>query len=323
MPAGSTKDTLFRQWRLLSLLPRHPRTTTVAALQSRLQAYGFDVTRRTVERDLQKVSSAGFPVSCETGNGGHRWALLPVRDAWLQALPSVSDAVLLLLARDHIAPLLPPLMYRALAPTFEQAEGVLRTARASDHLARWRDKVRATAPTQTLLAPKTSSAVQETCTEALLKERQLSVSYDSRSREARKALVLNPLALVQRGLITYLVATATPHTDVRLYALHRVRAARMLDERCSRPRTFDLDQFLEAGFADFGHGRRIKVRLKVSASVATHLAECRLSADQVITPLRKTAGWWRVTATVNDTPQLRWWVRSFGADMEMERPRLQ
>jgi predicted DNA-binding transcriptional regulator YafY len=150
----------------------------------------------------------------------------------------------------------------------------------------------------------------------------VSISYDSRSREVRKTLVVNPLALVQRGLITYLVATATPHTDVRLYALHRVRTARLLDEQCARPRAFDLDAFLQAGFGDFGQGRRIKVRLRVSASVATHLTECRLSEDQVVTSPRNAAGWWRVTATVNDTPQFRWWVRGFGADMQMERPRL-
>lgn len=34
---------------------------------------------------------------------------------------------------------------------------------------------------------------------------------------------LHPLALVVRGPVTYLVATASDYPDVRLYALHRIQ----------------------------------------------------------------------------------------------------
>lgn len=322
MPTASTRETLLRQWRLLALLPRAPRALTVAALRAGLTTDGFVVTRRTIERDLQKLSSAGFPLSCQTTNGLQHWALIDTREPWLPNMPSVSDAILLLLARDYLTPLLPPLMQRALDPTFAQAESVLTIARATSHLARWRDKVRATLPTQTLIAPAVSRAVHEACAEALMQERQLSVSYASRSRDTRQTLVLNPLALLQRGLISYLVATASPHTDPRLYALHRVRSARVLDAGMTPVPGFDLQTFLAKGFGDFGHGERIQVRLRVSPSVATHLAECRLSDDQTITPVRTPAGWSRVTASVNDTPQLRWWIRAFGPDIRAERPRL-
>ncbi len=125
-------------------------------------------------------------------------------------------------------------------------------------------------------------------------------------------------ALLQRGLISYLVATAHPHTDPRLYALHRMLTARLLESPMSRASGFSLEAFLAAGRADFGSGRRMRIRLRVSPSVATHLAECRLSHDQRITRLRRPDGWCRVTATVNDTPQLRWWIRGFGSDVHAE-----
>ena len=281
---------------------------------------GFDVTRRTVERDLQKLSMAGFPVTWEVRDGLQQWTLSGTAGHRLPALPTVSDAVLLLLARDHLTPLLPPPMRRVLAPTFRQAEGVLASARRTQHLARWRDKVRATLPAQTLLAPTIRPAVQEVCTDALLTERQLRVVYESRSRGARQSLVLHPLALVQRGLITYLVATAPPHTDPRLYALHRVRRAQQLDAPAKPAPQFDVDAFLSQGFADFGQGRQVQLRLRVSATVATHLAECRLSEDQRITRLNTPPGWCRISATVNDTPQLRWWIRGFGAEVVAESP---
>ena len=89
---------------------------------------------------------------------------------------------------------------------------------------------------------------------------------------------------------------------------------------CDLAPQFDVDAFLSQGFADFGQGRQVQLRLRVSATVATHLAECRLSEDQRITRLNTPPGWCRISATVNDTPQLRWWIRGFGAEVVAESP---
>ena len=295
--------------------------STVADLRVGLAASGFAVSRRTVERDLHQVSSAGFPVVCHTRDGVQHWGVAGQAPRWLPTLPSVSDAVLLVLARAYLTPLLPPPMRRALAPTFAQAEAILQTARATQPLARWHDKVRATLPTQRLLAPDVAADVADTCTEALLFERCLRVTYNSRSRRTAQYLTLHPLGLVQRGLVTYLIATADPHQDARLYAVHRFRRVQMLPTAVVRPAGFDLDGFLHTGLADFGRGRRIRLVLRVAPEVATHLTECRLSADQTVRPVRSPSGWFRVQATVYDTPQLHWWIQGFGAQMQVEAPR--
>ena len=53
--------------------------------------------------------------------------------------------------------------------------------------------------------------------------------------------------------------------------------------------------------------------------LARHLEERRLSEDQVIAIFRGTENF-RVTATVTDTEQLFWWLRSLGADVEVIKP---
>lgn len=320
MPSTSTRDTLLRQWHLLSLVPQSPRSASIATLHEGLADAGFPVTRRTVERDLHKLADVGFPLWCDEASAHHRWALIASGRSWIPAVPSVNEALLLVLTQQYLKPLLPPPLLRALAPTFKSAEAVLTASAPKQRLARWQQKVRAALPAQPLLAPAIAPDVQAACSDALFEDVQLAITYDSRSRSKRQALVLNPLGLIQRGLVSYLVATSPPHTDPRLYALHRIRTARVLPSAVPSGVRFSLTDFLEQGFGDFGKGRRIQVRLVVSPSVAAHLAECRISRDQTIAPVRAPSGWSRVTATTNDTPQLRWWLRGFGDEIRVERP---
>jgi hypothetical protein len=46
-------ETLKRQWAMLTAIPRAPRTVTVADLQGWLVGHGYEVTPRTIQRDLQ------------------------------------------------------------------------------------------------------------------------------------------------------------------------------------------------------------------------------------------------------------------------------
>jgi predicted DNA-binding transcriptional regulator YafY len=63
----------------------------------------------------------------------------------------------------------------------------------------------------------------------------------------------------------------------------------------------------------------IKLILRMEAPAAEHLHETPLSEDQVITR-DKREGWVRISATVHDTSQLRWWVLGFGDQAEVVVP---
>jgi predicted DNA-binding transcriptional regulator YafY len=56
----SDHDTLLRQWQMLRMIPRHPAKIAASQLCERLCGDGFDVSKRTVERDLQSLSQ-GYP----------------------------------------------------------------------------------------------------------------------------------------------------------------------------------------------------------------------------------------------------------------------
>ena len=65
-------DTLLRHWHMLRLLPRHPRKISTADIETKLESSGFPTSRRTIQRDLDKLS-AEFPLVSDEKNlpAGH------------------------------------------------------------------------------------------------------------------------------------------------------------------------------------------------------------------------------------------------------------
>jgi len=127
------------------------------------------------------------------------------------------------------------------------------------------------------------------------------------------------LGLIMRGPVSYLVAIAWDYTDVRLYALHRFKKAAILDQPANIPSGFNLDEAIADGLANFANaGERIRLELRCAEWIATYLDETQLSADQEIKD--DADGWKRLTATVSDTWQLRWWLMGQGSGIEVCAP---
>jgi hypothetical protein len=55
--------------------------------------------------------------------------------------------------------------------------------------------------------------------------------------------------------------------------------------------------------------------IRVSPGLGEYLAECKLTADQVLTKIDEPEGWFRLQASLPDTPQLRWWLLSQGDEL--------
>ncbi len=81
-------DTIKRQWEVLRLLPAKGAGRSVAELQAALAGLGHDVGKRTVQRDLEILSSL-FRLECNDKSIPHGWRWA----AGAQAnLPALSDS---------------------------------------------------------------------------------------------------------------------------------------------------------------------------------------------------------------------------------------
>lgn len=315
MPKAAQHHALARQWQVLRLLPTKPPGITSRELVEKLEREGFTVTKRTVERDLAELSTI-FGIACNDKGMPYGWHWMKGEYADLPGL-SVSDAVSLRLVEDLLRPLLPSAMLESLESRFQQAKNKLASLASDNEAARWINKVRYIPPTLPALPPRIDNHLLETVQEALLTEHQIEVEYRKPSSEMPQSLCLHPLALLQRGTITYLAATAFGYNDIRLYALHRMAAAEVLPEKSLHPACFSLDAYLDSGALQFTNGNTIVFKAWVQESLAAILRETPLGTDQT---LEKRGERSLLRVTIKDSWQLVWWVLSQGEMIEVLSP---
>jgi len=311
-------DTLMRQWQMLRLIPRYPIKISTAELKQRLADDEFDTTQRTIQRDLIKLSDI-YPLISDEGSKPFGWSWM--MNANVMDIPGMdtNTALAFWLAGEHLGPLLPKSTLHRLQPHFRTAAHVLDAVSMEKGTPAWRNKVRVLHRGPRLRPPTVDDAVEHRVYEALLRDHRLTVIYNPRWQEGKKEYEINPLGLVLKDGITYLVCSMWDYPDIRLLTLHRIRAAEVLDKPTSIPDGFNLDDYIASGELDFSVGGDIQLKALFSNDSAYHLEERPLSDDQTV--VQQEDDRMLVTATVQHTSELRWWLLGFGDQVEVLEPK--
>jgi predicted DNA-binding transcriptional regulator YafY len=314
-------ETLSRQWQMLQLIPRSPKSVSVARIHADLQAKGYVLTRRTVERDLLELQDR-FSLEVDATQRPQLWS-------WAaSSLPldlprmSQSEALTLLMAREYLQPIMPASTMAQMTRYFGLAEQRIKgdTVGSKRILeANWRAKVRVLPSTQPLLSPKVNSEALANTQEGLLRGLQCEVTYQGREASSPDSYAIHPLGLVQRGLLLYVVCTIKHYSDIILLAVHRVQTATLSAHAVKVPLGFDLDAYIATGVFGWDcDSRRVELKARFTSEAALHLRETPLSKDQSITD--ESRGHVLVTASVQLTQQLVWWLLGFGDGVEVLEP---
>ena len=308
-------DTLMRQWHMLRLIPRHPSKRDTSEIKHLLADEGFDTTPRTIQRDLMAFSSV-FPLVCDDRSKPYGWS-------WtgdVMDVPGMDThtALAFFLADKYLEPMLPRETIQHLKPHFDKARQVLDAIPTASGAPSWRGKVCVLRRGQFLSAPIVAPVVQNEIYDALLLNRRVRFDYRSRSHGGTREYEVNPLGIVLKDAVIYLVCTCWDYADIRLLPLQRMSKAKQTNIPVSVPDGFELDAYIASGELDFADGGEIRLNLKVSSDVAYHLRERPLDSQQRL--VEQADGAWMCEATVLETGELRWWLLGFGAQVEVLDP---
>jgi predicted DNA-binding transcriptional regulator YafY len=244
---------------LLLLLQARGRLTA-GELATRLE-----VSRRTVYRDVEALSSAGVPVRADPGpNGG-----IELMAGWRTDLTGLT------------APEVEALFTSAAGPAFESAMGKLAAALPGEggrRAGRIRERLLVDSAGWGHRTPQASPHLRMV-QDAVFGDRRLRLRY--RRAEARAVeRDVDPLGLIIKAGVWYLLADVGG--DRRLFRLSRIEEAETLDEPARRPRRFDLAKAWRQQSADWESGRsgyEVVVKAATDDDLALLL---RVSGDRVI-----------------------------------------
>ena len=191
------------------------------------------MSRRTIQRSLEQLSRV-FPIASEKRGRANHWYWVE-RDALTQ-IPAMSEstAFVLCLAADYLRSIMPPETLRVLDPYFRHADKIL----AGTKLGHWTDRAAIIAQGPSLTPPDVPTDVQESVYAALMQHRKIEMDYRGKHEAESKRIVLNPLGIVVRTGIVYLVATSWKYQDIRHYVLHRMSKPQFTDEPAETPTRF-------------------------------------------------------------------------------------
>jgi predicted DNA-binding transcriptional regulator YafY len=301
-----TLTTLALALELMRRIPRQYKVTA-ADLHKEVEAAGFVRDIRSIQRLLQKLAQR-FDIECDDSNGsyGYRWK--PQGQTLMVPGLNRQESLLLLLARQHLSPLLPPSVMRAMDGFFKQAQANLAPHQNAHREKEWLHKVRVVSETQPLLPPQLAKGVLANVTSALFDNHWLEVDYLNQKDERKQTRVM-PLGLAQQGPRLYLVCRFDGYDNQRILALHRFKSAQDSGLPFKRP-DFDLATYDGEGHFGVGNGERIRLQFDIDKGPGRHLLESPLSQDQNV---QFTPTGYTITATVHQTLMLDRWLNSFGA----------
>jgi predicted DNA-binding transcriptional regulator YafY len=307
-------DTLSRQWVMLQKVPAYPRRISTKDMHDYLRDEGHRIDIRTTQRDLERLS-VDFPLACHKDGRTNYWQW--GKGAYALEVPSMtpSTALVFQLVEQYLWPLLPHSTLKLLQPYLGRASEVL-----TSQFRNWQRNVRMISRGSILIPPEIDDDVQRVVYSALLERRQFTVYYRPRETNDPVEYVVNPIGLVIRDGISYLIATLWNYDDIKHLALHRMRFAALSEQPARRRDGFSLDEYItnEAGFSYPVSKDKLQLEVRFESAAAFHLRESKLSADQQIEEIDD--GHVLLTATVPDSSEIRWWLLGFGDQVEVLGP---
>lgn len=245
---------------ILLLLQNYGQLTT------RELAERLEVSERTIHRDMEALSASGVPVFAERGAGGG-WALTEGYRTDLTGMkPEEMQALLL----AHSSSLLSDL---GLGSVFELAYQKMLAA-FPDRLQGDAERVRQRIHIDGAGWHRSAEQLPDLpiIQEAIWQDSKLSLEYHR--EEAVVERIVEPLGLVAKGSIWYLVARV--EGEMRTYRVSRVMNARILDETFQRPKSFDLAVYWEHSTQQFrANLPRFPARIKFNKTVLTRINQQR------------------------------------------------
>jgi len=305
MPRG---DQLTRQWRLVQLLAGR-LGRTLAQLSEELS-----VAKRTVQRDIEVLTEAGFPVTSDMRNGTVFWHFMEGFHAEAPTALSLTEQMALYFSKGLFKPLQGSPIYESLESAIQKIGSQL-PAQSFKFLRGLEQGI--SVSNFGLKDYSHSKEVIDGLTRAVFNKFTVRILHRAPYREKAIEREVDPYKLwyVNNGL--YLVGHDHREDALRTFAIERIQSAKLTNRRFEIPPDFNFDEFQKTAFnVIWGEPREVKIRF--SPSQAPYIRERTWHPSQEIESDQD--GGIILTLHVADLDEVKRWLIGFGAEATVLRP---
>jgi predicted DNA-binding transcriptional regulator YafY len=300
---------LIRQWTLLRQLAA-VRTNTIPNLSVEL-----NVTTRTVRRDLAALQTAGFPIYDETVNGTKFWRMDPkAMGALARSGLTLPELSALYFSRALLECFAATPLLQDLQGALDKFESVLSPA-MKKFLDRLPRVISAKAPHAKRQDKQTYQTTAKLL-EASVAQRVVTMRYHSQESRREKEYIVHPYRLIHAQGGLYMIAFVPAYSEVRTFAVERVRRATVQDQTFEPLPELDTDPFKNS--LGVHRGPATKVQLRFHPHIAASIKERTWHASQRFKD--RSDGSVMMTLEVSDDYALRSWLLGFGRFVRVLAP---
>lgn len=292
--------------RILSLIPQD-RWTTVAEIHQELEDRGVEIHRRTLQRYLKTIRdhSDVFPIHVETSGKPYGFCWDPQSAGFHLPQLGVEQMLLLRIAEERLQSHLPPQAITPIRPLLRSARRVIKYDDETEGT--WLRKVKVLEDAQSFQPPVIRPGVLSAIADALFIDHKVLLRCRS-ARSRNTEVIVRPLAIIQKGVRTYLVYQ-TDAGDFQHIALNRLDAAELMQDAFERPENFDLEDY--SAIIRLNDARGKTMRLSITSDdpeFVRILSESPFNQTQKIEDEPGKTGSWVITAVVEDSLLLDGWL---------------
>lgn len=301
-----------RQIHILSVLSDSKKGYTIQEIHQSIQNLGIDVSKKTVERDIDDLSRL-FYVYEEEVNGETRYRAekLKIKDIAF-TIPELVSLYFLQQVIKHYQTLDVGKTAGALIQrVLEQVPPINQSY--LDFIS----ELFVVNPAEVVLEKHVDENYLQMAREAIEKKHRLKLEYHSFNSDELTSRVVDPYIMEIREGCYHLIGFCHLRNEVRDFRISRIKKLEMLDETFVRPENF-YEQYSKDRFEKMTGDEKIDLKIIFEDQAAKYVKEYESSKADKITDLDDNRILFEKKTTY--TPDILQWVLRFGADAEVIEP---
>ncbi len=272
------------------------------------------VGKRTVQRDIAVLESAGFPIVSESRNGTVFWHFMEGFHAEVPVSLTLTEQMALYFSKGLLRPLRGTPFYESLESALQKVGAALPPA--SFHFLRGLDQA-VSVRTLGFKDYSRSKEVIEVLTRSVLHKFTTRILHKAVGNKRGIERQVDPYRLwyVNNGI--YLVAYDHRSGEIRTFAVERILSAKATNRRFEIASDFDFDKFTQSAF-NVAWGEPKEVTIRFSADQAPYILERTWHPSQRIE--KRGDGSIHFSMRVADLWEVKRWLIGYGADAQVLKP---